>query len=311
MEYRGEMPYRKLGKTGEKVSLIGLGGYHLGFPTLDEGESIEIIRTALDNGINFMDCSWDYNDGLSELRMGKALRGGYRQKAFLMTKFDGQTKELAKRQFEESLERLQVDYVDLLQFHEIARLDDADYIFGPDGSIEFALQARESGLTRYIGFAGHHSPDAHLKMLETAAGYGFTFDTVLMPLNVMDPHFSDWSFEKKVLPVLLEQGAGVIAIKSLGDGSILRSNLVNPVECMQYVMNLPVSTVLAGCESMADLRQALEVARTFRPLSPELISGLLGRTAKAGANGEFEPYKTKMTSEMHYWMVHPEWWRPV
>lgn len=302
------VPYRALGRTGEKVSIVGLGGYHLGM-TADEGEAIELIRVALDNGINYMDNAWGYHEGLSEIRMGKALRDGYRRKAFLTTKVAGQTKDLAKRQLEETLERFQVDHVELMQFHEIGRLDDADHIFGPGGAIEAALEARDAGLVRYIGFTGHGNPDAHLRMLDSAARYGFTFDTVLMALNVMDHHFGDFSFEKKVLPLAAQQGLGVLAIKSMGDSHVLRSNLVSPIECLHYSMSLPVSVVITGCQSMALLEQALEAARTFRPLSEEKVSALRERTAQAGSQGEFEPYKTTMTPDFHEWLGHPQWYR--
>src|SRR6202047_4274205 len=188
-------PTRTLGRSGEKVSIVGLGGYHIGNQS-DEQESIRIIRTALDGGINFLDNCWDYNGGQSEIRMGKALREGYRQKAFLMTKIDGRTGKAATQQIEESLRRLQTDRIDLLQFHEVIRDTDPERIFAQGGGMEAALAAKKQGKIRYIGFTGHKSPDIHLKMLQTAAAHQFTFDTVQMPLNVMDAHYD--SFEKKV-----------------------------------------------------------------------------------------------------------------
>jgi len=200
-----EMPYRTLGRTGEQVSILGLGGAHIGFQE-DENDSIRIIRTAIDNGINFMDNSWDYNDGVSEIRMGKALRDGYRSKVFLMTKIDGQVKETAAKQIDESLLRLQTDTIDLLQFHEVIRMSDPDRIFAPGGGMEAVLEAKEAGKVRYIGFTGHKSPDIHLKMLQMALDNGFTFDAVQMPLNIMDAHYN--SFEKRVLPLLLENNIG-------------------------------------------------------------------------------------------------------
>src|SRR6478672_5125734 len=190
-----DMPRRTLGHTGEKVSLVGLGGSHIGKQP-DENDSIAIIRSALDRGINFLDNCWDYNNGQSEIRMGKALRDGYRQKAFLMTKIDGRTKQAASQQIEESLKRLQTDHIDLLQFHEVIREEDPDRIFAKGGGMEAALEAKKAGKVRYIGFTGHKSPDIHLKMLNTAFAHDFTFDAVQMPLNVMDAHFN--SFEKKV-----------------------------------------------------------------------------------------------------------------
>lgn len=301
-EKRGGMPYRTLGRTGEKVSLIGLGGYHIGMQA-DERESIEIIRAALDNGINFLDNSWGYNDGASEIRAGKALKDGYRQKAFVMTKIDGQTKEAANRQLEESLRRLQLDSVDLLQFHEVIRPGDPDRIFGPGGAFEAVMAARQAGKVRYIGFTGHKDPDIHLKMIETARAHGFTFDTVQMPLNVLDSHFR--SFQKKVLPVLLEQGTGPLAMKPLGDGFVLKTGLVSPMEAFHYVMSLPVSVVITGCDSLEILNQALKAARTFRPLSKEEVEELESRTRGVGTMAEFQPFKT--TLEYDATTQNPEW----
>jgi predicted aldo/keto reductase-like oxidoreductase len=286
-ESKGDMPYRTLGKTGEKVSAIGLGGYHIGIP--DEAEGIKIIRGAIDNGINFMDNCWDYHNGRSEERMGKALRDGYRAKVFLMSKIDGQTKAAAARQIDESLKRLQTDHVDLMQFHEVIRADDPARIFG-SGGMEAMLEAKQAGKVRYIGFTGHKDPELHLKMLLFAASHKFHFDAVQMPLNVMDAHYR--SFEKKVVPILVEQGVGVLGMKPLGSGIILRSNTVKPIECLHYAMNLPTSTVITGIDRYALLDQALEAARTFKPLSKEAVDGLLARTAKAAANGQFEPFKT-------------------
>ncbi len=285
----GAMPYRTLGRSGEKVSLVGLGGYHIGAQE-DEGESIRIIRTAVDKGINFLDNCWDYNHGESEVRMGKALRDGYRKKVFLMTKVDGQVKDVAARQIDESLRRLQTDVIDLLQFHEVIRPGDPDRIFGPNGSFEAALDAKKAGKLRYIGFTGHKDPDIHLKMLDTAFKHGFTFDAVQMPLNVMDAHFK--SFGKKVLPVLTQHGIGVLGMKPMGDGFILRSNAVTPVECLHYAMNLPTSVVITGCDSLPILEQALEAARTFRPLGEKEVAAILAKTAPLAAQGEFEPFKT-------------------
>ena len=268
---RGEIPYRTLGRSGEKVSLLGLGGYHIGLQG-DEQESIRIVRTAIDNGVNFMDNCWDYNGGNSEIRMGKALRDGYRKKVFLMTKIDGQLKDIAARQIDESLQHLQTDTIDLLQFHEVIRPGDPDRILGPGGSLEAALAAKKAGKIRYIGFTGHKDPDIHLKMLNMAFQRGFTFDAVQMPLNVMDMHFK--SFAHKVVPVLVEHGIGVLGMKSMGDGQVLKSNTVTPIECLHYAMNLPTSVVINGCESLERLEQGLQAARTFRPLTQKELESL-------------------------------------
>ena len=295
-------PYRTLGRSGEKVSLIGLGGYHIGKQS-DEQESIRIIRTALDNGVNFLDNCWDYNGGVSEIRTGKALRDGYRQKAFLMTKIDGQTKKAAEQQLEESLHRLQTDHVDLLQFHEVIRETDPARIFGEGGGMEAALAARKAGKIRYIGFTGHKSPDIHLKMLEAGFAHQFTFDAVQMPLNVMDAHYD--SFEKKVLPVLVKHEIGVLGMKPMGDAIILRSKTASAVECLHYAMNLPTSVVITGCDSLPILQQALDAARTFKPLSKEEVKQLLAKTESAATKGEYELYKT--THNFDGTFMNPQW----
>ena len=298
----GAMPYRKLGRSGEKVSLIGLGGYHMAVPK-DEEESIRIVRTAVDGGINFMDNCWDYHDGVSEVRMGKALRDGYRQKVFLMTKTDGQVKDAYNKQLEESLRRLQTDMIDLVQFHEVIREGDPERIFGPGGAFEAAQAAKKAGKIRYIGFTGHKDPDIHLKMLQTAFAHGFTFDSVQMPLNVMDAHYR--SFGKKVLPVLVEHGIGVLGMKPMGAGEVLRSNVVTPIECLHYAMNLPTSVVINGCDSVERVHQALEAARTFKPMSEVEVSTLLAKTATVAMKGQFEPFKN---TNMFDGTVHnPQW----
>lgn len=297
------IPTRTLGRTGERVSAIGLGGYHLGQPTLAEAEAIRIIRTAIDRGITFLDNSWDYNNGASEVRMGKALRDGYRERAFLMTKIDGQTRKAAAAQIEECLRRLQTDVIDLLQFHEIIRMEDPERIFAPGGALEAAMEAKEAGRIRYIGFTGHKSPAIHLRMLETARDHGFRFDAVQMPLNAMDAHFD--SFEKRVLPVLVKEGVGVLGMKPLGDKMILDSGTVTPVECLRYALSLPTSVVITGCDSMRILEQAIQIALTFRPMSSEEVGVLLARTARSGRTGRFERYKT--TQEFDSTVAHPEW----
>ncbi len=284
-----EIPYRPLGSTGEMVSMIGLGGAHIGLQA-DEKESISIIRTAIDNGINFMDNCWDYNDGQSETRMGKALRDGYRRKVFLMTKVDGRDRKTAQSQIDESLKRLQTDVIDLLQFHEVIRMSDPDRIFAPGGAIEAFLEAKKSGKVRYIGFTGHKNPDIHLKMLRVASDIGFRFDTVQMPLNVMDAHYS--SFEKKVLPTLVDRKIGVLGMKPMGAQMILGSQSVTAKECLVYALSLPVSVVITGCDSLATLRQALEVGKTFKPLTDEERAALLAKTRKDSSKGKYEMYKT-------------------
>jgi aryl-alcohol dehydrogenase-like predicted oxidoreductase len=298
-----EMSYRILGSTGEKVSIVGLGGAHVGWQGTED-DSIRIVRTAIDNGINFMDNCWDYNNGQSEIRMGKALRDGYRSKVFLMTKIDGRDRKTASKQLDESLRRLQTDHIDLLQFHEIIRMSDPVRVFAPGGAIEAVLEARKAGKARYIGFTGHKSPDVHLKMLQTAFDNGFMFDAVQMPLNVMDAHYD--SFAKKVLPVLSENRIGVLGMKPLGGGEFLRSDTVTAIECLHYAMSLPISVVITGCDSLAVLQQALEAVRNFSPMSEEQRSALLARTAEAAHDGKYELYKTgtifDVTSQNPHWL---------
>jgi predicted aldo/keto reductase-like oxidoreductase len=301
-ERKNGIPYRTLGRTGEKVSVIGLGGYHLGKQS-DPEESIRIIRAGIDEGINFLDNCWDYNGGESEIRMGKALRGGYRQKAFLMTKIDGRTKTAAAAQLNESLRRLQTDRIDLLQFHEVIRDSDPDRVFAEGGGMEAVLEAKKAGKVRFIGFTGHKSPDIHLKMLATASKHGFKFDAVQMPLNVMDAHFN--SFEKKVLPALTDGGIAVLGMKSMGDHVILESKAVTPIECLHYSMNLPTSVVITGCDSMAILQQALQAAQSFQPLDHSQVAALLAKTAKPGEAGQFELYKTSHQFDGTY--ANPQW----
>jgi aryl-alcohol dehydrogenase-like predicted oxidoreductase len=296
------IPYRKLGRSGERVSLIGLGGWHLGIQS-NEQESIRIIRTALDSGINFLDNCWDYNNGESEIRMGKALRDGYRQKAFLMTKIDGQTRKFAAAQLDESLRRLQTDHIDLLQFHEVIRMTDPERIFAPGGGMEAILEAKKAGKVRYIGFTGHKNPAMHLHMLETAAAHQFHFDAVQMPLNAMDAHYQ--SFEKKVLPVLVKNEIGVLGMKPMGAGILLKSNTVSAVECLRYAMSLPTSVVINGCESLANLQQALDVARNFKPLTTAESAALLAKTEQAAREGQFEGYKT--TNNFDGTVHNPQW----
>ena len=295
------IPRRTLGRTGESVSMIGIGGYHLGRPS--EQDAIRIVRTAFDNGVNFLDNCWDYNDGVSEERMGKALREGYREKAFLMTKIDGRTRQAAANQLEESLRRLQTDHIDLLQFHEVIRDTDPGRIFAKGGGMEAVLEAKKQGKVRYIGFTGHKSPEIHNKMLETAFAHDFTFDAVQMPLNVMDAHYD--SFEKKTLPVLVKHGIGVIGMKPMGDAIILKSKTATPVECLHYAMNLPTSVVITGCDSMDILQQALGAARSFKPMGKEEVTAVLAKTSPAAARGEYELYKTTHNFDGTY--QNPQW----
>ncbi|MFL5242193.1 MAG: aldo/keto reductase [Gemmataceae bacterium] len=299
---RGEMRYRKLGRTGQEVSVLGLGGFHIGIQK-QEAESIKIIRSAIDAGVTFLDNSWDYNEGASEIRMGKALQDGYRKKVFLMTKIDGRTKESAAKQIDESLKRLQADHLDLLQHHEIIRLEDPDRIFASGGAQEAVLAAQKAGKVRFIGFTGHKDPYVHLRMLEVAKKHDFHFDAVQMPLNVMDAHFR--SFGEKVLPVLVKEEIGVLGMKPLASGAILKSKTANPIECLHFAMNLPTSVVITGMDSMEMLKQGLEAVKTFKPMAPQQVAALLEKTAKAAADGHYEKFKTD--NQFDATAKNPEW----
>jgi predicted aldo/keto reductase-like oxidoreductase len=297
-----DMIYRELGTTGERVSAIGMGGYHLG-KQADANESINLIHAGVDRGITFLDNCWDYNEGISEVRMGQALRNGYREKVFLMTKMDGRTAKEYNKQLEESLGRLQTDVIDLVQFHEVIRMEDPDRIFAPGGAIEAAIHAKQAGKIRHIGFTGHKDPAVHLRMLETAQTHRFHFDTVQMPINVMDAHFR--SFTLEVMPVALKQGIGILAMKTFGDPYILKSNTVQPIEALHYGLTQPVSVVITGIDSTQVLDQAFEAARTFKPLDQTQISSLLARTATAASEGKFELFKT--TSHFDGTAQNPKW----
>ena len=286
---KGGVQYRTLGHTGERISCVGIGGYHMGVQG-SEDESIRIVRHAIDGGINFLDNCWDYNDGGSEVRMGKALRDGYRQRAFLMTKIDGRDTKSATRQLDESLKRLQTDHIDLLQFHEIIRMNDPDRIFAAGGAFEAMQKAKQAGKIRYLGFTGHKDPEIHLKMLRTALAHNWTPDSVQMPLNAMDAHFN--SFEQKVLPELVKHNIGVLGMKPMGSGIILQSKTVTPVECLHYSLSLPTSVVITGCDSLPLVDQALKVGREFKPLSEKEVAALRAKTASVASAGKFELYKT-------------------
>src|SRR3954452_11220429 len=296
------MIYRKLGGTGERGSAIGLGGYHIGVPK-DEDEGIRIIRSAVDRGITFLDNSCDYHNGGSEICMGKALKDGYRKRVFLMTKYNGRTKKAAAEQIDESLKRLQVETVDLIQFHENIRMEDPDRYFAPGGAHEAVMEAKKAGKVRYIGFTGHKDPAVHLRMLDVAAQHGFHFDSCQMPLNVLDYHFR--SFAHNVVPRLVKEGTAVLGMKPMAFGNVLKAGVATPIECLQYALNLPTSVVITGCDSMARLDQALEAARTFKPFSEAQLSALVAKTKQAALTGRFEPFKT--TAQFDGTASHPEW----
>lgn len=299
---RGEMLYRRFGNTGIEISVIGLGGSHFA-KTGDEAGSIRLVRSAIDRGITFMDNSWDYGAGQSEIWMGKALKDGYRDKVFLMSKIDGRTKPAAAKQIDESLLRLQVDHVDLMQFHELVYLHDPDMIFSEDGAVVAMEAAVRAGKVRHVGFTGHKDPFIHLRMLEMGMQHGYHFHAVQMSLNVMDAHFR--SFEKQVVPAVLKTGGACLGMKSLAGGKIAQCQAVTPVECIQYVLNLPVATLIVGIDSVERLDQACTAVGTFDFWSTDRIDNLLGRTREYAMSGQYEPFKTTPTFDST--QKNPDW----
>ncbi len=303
----GKMPMRKLGSTGAEVSALGLGGFHVGLAK-DEGTAVQIVRAAIDHGVNFMDNCWDYNDGKSQVWMGKALRDGYRKRVFLMTKIDGRTKKSAAEQIDQCLQAFGTDVIDLIQIHEVIRMSDPERVFGPDGAIEALVAARKAGKIRFIGFTGHKSPEIHLKMLATADKHGFTFDTVQMPVNVMDAHYD--SFTTKVLPELTTKKIGALGMKPLGSGLFFKSapladRAITPEQCLQFAMSEPTSVVITGCDTMGILMQGIEAAYRFQPMNESERQAVLAHTAPVAKAGEYEKYKT--SGAFDGTAQHP-WW---
>lgn len=298
----GNMLYRTLGRNGERVCALGMGGHHIGI-VKEEQDSIKLIRAAIDRGITFMDNCWDYHNGKSEIWMGKALRDGYRAKVFLMTKIDGRTRQAATSQIDESLKRLQTDYVDLMQIHENLRMEDADRCFAEGGAIDALQAARESGKIRYIGFTGHKDPIVHNRMLDIAGEHHFHFDTCQMPLNVLDASFR--SFARNVVPRLLREQIAVLGMKPMAGGGIVQNNIATPKECLTYALTLPTSVVITGIDSMEVLEQNLEIMKNFKPMDAAQMRELLARTMKLARNGNYEPFKT--TTMHDGTALHPQW----
>jgi uncharacterized protein len=304
---KGEMLFRELGSTGEQVSVIGLGGSHLGKANLPEDEAIRLIHEGLDRGITFLDNSWDYNEGRSEERVGKALaQGGYRTKAFVMTKIDGRTKENAADQINDSLRRLKVDHIDLLQHHEVIRYDDPDRIFNEGGAMEAVVAAKQAGKVRFIGFTGHKDPHIHLYMLNVAQQHGFHFDTVQMPINIMDAHFR--SFSQLVAPEALRQHIGILGMKCFGNGVILKSGAVQPMDCLHYSLNLPISVQITGVDSKMLLDQTFAAVKSFQPMDEAAVATLISKTEQTAMNGKYELFKT--TAHFDSTARHPDWLGP-
>ena len=282
-----EIPKRSLGSTALKVSVLGIGGYHLGSVDSDS-EAMQIVNEALDAGINFFDSAWEYHQGLSEERLGRALKGK-RDRAVVMTKVctHGRDKNVAMRQLEESLTRLQTDHLDVWQIHEVIYENDPDLIFAPNGAAEALLQAKQQGKVRFIGFTGHKDPSIHLKMLS----YNFPFDTVQMPLNCLDATFR--SFESHVLPEVNRRGMAALGMKSLGgSGELVREGAVVVTTALRYAMSLPVAVTISGIDSLDVLHQNLEIARGFEPLTASEMQSLRDASRREASDGHLELFKT-------------------
>jgi aryl-alcohol dehydrogenase-like predicted oxidoreductase len=284
----GDIPRRKFGRHDELVSAIAVGGYHVG-KIGTEREAIRIVHAAIDAGITFLDNAWEYHDGTSEVRMGKAIMDR-RDRVFLMTKVctHGRDAKTAMRQLEESLRRLQTDYLDLWQIHECIYYNDPERHFAKGGAVEALERAKQDGKVRYIGFTGHKDPAIHMAMLS----YRYPFDSCQLPLNAFDASFSNRSFEQRVLPELISQGIAPLGMKSLGAGQAVKKKAVTPVEALGYAMSLPVTTTISGIDSMRVLNQNLRVARGFKPMSEAQMAALRKRIADEAHDGRYELYKT-------------------
>ena len=288
-EVRNGMPYRQFGPGDDKVSILCVGGAHIGRNrSLSEAESIALMRTAVDEGVNFFDNAWEYNDGESERRMGLAMQDGYRDKVFLMTKHHGRDAKVAEQHLNDSLARFKTDMIDLWQFHECIE-DNVPELIYTQGALEFALKAKEEGKIRYIGFTGHRKPVILKEMITR----GFKWDSVQMPLNCFDPHYL--SFTKDVLPLAREKGINVVAMKTLGGSrnALLGTKAVTAAECLRYSMSLPVVTVCSGMDSMDVLRENLAIAKDFKQMSEEEMAALTSRTREYALRGEHENYKAR------------------
>jgi uncharacterized protein len=282
----GDIPRRPFGRHRDLVSALGLGGYHVG-AIGTEREAVRLIHAAIDGGVTFLDNAWEYHEGKSEIRMGKAIRDR-RQKVFLMTKVctHGRDAKTAMRQLEQSLRRLHTDYLDLWQIHECAYYNDPERHFGKEGVVEALDRARKEGKVRYVGFTGHKDPEIHLEMLS----YKYPFDSCQLPLNGFDATFR--SFEQLVVPELMKQGIAVVGMKSFGAGDSVKRKAVTPVEALRYAMSLPVTTTISGMDSMRVLRQNLKIAQGFRPMTESQMQAYRKRLAEQAADGRYELYKT-------------------
>ena len=280
------IPTRPLGSSGEQVSILGMGGGHVGRADNSDADVVRIIETAIDEGITFMDNAWDYNDGRSERLMGKAIEAR-RDDVFLMTKVCARDRLGALRNLEDSLRRLRTDHIDLWQFHEINYGNDPEWIFSAGGAAEAARVAIEQGKVRYVGFTGHKDPSFLLDML----GRDLPWATAQMPIGVMDASFR--SFAGQLLPKLAERGIGAIGMKSLGGGGQFVTEAgLTPAECIRFSLSQQIATLVSGIDSLDVLKQNVDIVRGFQPMSEEEQAALIERTRFVATDGRFEWYKT-------------------
>lgn len=300
----GDMLFRKLGKTGEKCSIICLGGAHLA-NNADPPAAVKLLRRAVDAGVNFMDNCWDYRNGVCEEQMGLGLQDGYRKKVFLATKFDGRTKEGATRHMEDSLRRLKTDVIDLMMIHEVIHPNDGERVFAKGGCYEAMLEFKKAGKIRYLGFTGHKSPELFIAFMDAAKKQGVTFDAAMCPVNLLDPHFR--SFVRGVVPRFVKEGTAVLGMKPMAAAALPRLNLpgVTATHCLHYSFTMPVTAAVTGIENDERLTQALNAVKTFKPYEPKELAELLAKTREPALAGTSERFKT--TTSFDGTVRNPAW----
>lgn len=279
------MPTTNLGKTGLKVSRYTVGGYHM--HVRGREEAVRIIRGAMDLGVNMFDSAWHYNKGASDEAYGAALTPSQRQKVFLMSKAHKYSRAEAMSQLEDTLKRMNTDYLDVWQVHQVVTQKEVDQVLGPDGSLEAFVKAKQQGKVRHIGFTGHADPAVHQRLLDSYNGW----ETVQHPVNLIDPHYL--SFINSVLPNIRKKGLGVFAMKTNAMGPIAKNNIATIQECLRFALSQDIDTVVSGAESVEQMEQNIAVVKAFKPMSRGEITSLLNRTKQGKFGVEIESYKRK------------------